>query len=83
MSDAMIMRPYSNAPLVVRPVGVGDVAADYIAVALKPQLDQAKLEVLAEVKRQGDEAKRIAIIGGIVAGIAGVGIGVIIAKRIL
>ena len=84
MSEAMIRRPYTTIKPV--PVGVGEINTDvqnYIAVALKPQIDAAKADVLAEVKKQGDAAKQIAIIGGIVAGLAGVGIGVLVAKRVL
>ena len=83
MSEAMIQRPYTNLPAMPRREGFGDVVNDTIASALAPQIAAAKADVLAEVKKQGDEAKRTAIIGGIVAGLAGVGLGIVIAKKVL
>lgn len=44
--------------------------------------DSAKQQILAEVKQQGHEAKMYALLGGTAAGLAGVGIGVLIGRTL-
>lgn len=44
--------------------------------------DKMKAEILAEVKEQGSEAKMYALLGGVAAGMAGVGIGVLIGRKL-
>lgn len=74
MSSAMIMR----SDMRIRRVGAGDLAGDVANAVLTPvtqqvnaKVDAVRGEVLAEVAKQGREAKIYAVAGGFVAGVVG------------
>jgi hypothetical protein len=79
MSDAMLMRSYTNMPLApIRRQGLGDPVTDAmntIATALTQQtrekIEVTKVEIMTEVKKQGREAKIYAVAGGFAAGLVG------------
>ena len=67
--------------------GLGNVADD-VLVAIFPQVNakidqranEVKAAALAEIKKKGDEASTRALVGGFLAGLVGVGVGVLIGR---
>lgn len=77
MSEMMLARPYTNMPL-ARRAGFGDPITDAANALLSPltqqmnaKVDVAKVEIMAEVQKQGREAKIVALAGGLAAGLLG------------
>jgi hypothetical protein len=79
MSDAMLMRSYTNMPLApIRRQGLGDPVTDALNSAITSltqgtnnKIEATKAEVLAEVAKQGRQAKIYAVAGGFAAGLVG------------